>query len=76
MFSGLAGGVYLHFHQIRDGMYYIQPNSRVCLGINFAKDEVWIFIACLLWGLQFSKPRGDDGLEVEQDVEFTSGFVR
>ncbi|KIM72651.1 hypothetical protein PILCRDRAFT_15933 [Piloderma croceum F 1598] len=27
---------------------------RVCLGIHFAKNEVWIFIACLLWGLNFS----------------------
>ncbi|KIM79031.1 hypothetical protein PILCRDRAFT_90336 [Piloderma croceum F 1598] len=48
---------------------------RVCLGIHFVKNEVWIFIACLLWGLNFSKPRGDDGFEVEQDVEFTSSFL-
>jgi len=51
-------------------------NSRICLGINFAQNEVWIFIACLLWGLHFSKPRGSDGTEIDQDVKFTSGFVR
>lgn len=55
--------------------YVFGFGRRICLGINFAQNEVWIFIVCLLWGLHFSKPTNSDGCEVEQDVQFTSGFV-
>ncbi|KIM75758.1 hypothetical protein PILCRDRAFT_826914 [Piloderma croceum F 1598] len=55
--------------------YVFGFGRRICLGINFAQNEVWIFIACLLWGLHFSKPRASDGTEIDQDVKFTSGFV-
>ena len=48
---------------------------RICAGVHFAMDSVWINMAYILATLDIEKPVDDKGSVVEPSGEYTTGLL-
>ncbi|KDQ11849.1 hypothetical protein BOTBODRAFT_34941 [Botryobasidium botryosum FD-172 SS1] len=48
---------------------------RMCPGMNFADATIYITVASILAAFNISKPRDENGNEVELDVPYTQGLI-
>lgn len=48
---------------------------RVCAGLHFALDSMWVNVACVLATLDIRKPVNEHGVPVEPSMAYTTGLL-
>jgi hypothetical protein len=48
---------------------------RICPGLHFAENSIWIAIATILYCFEIKKARDENGVEIEPVIDF-DGFIR